>query len=236
MTKENSETSTTSPKISRNERNKSAFAYFTTFLILLLPIGLDTLDLDSLFSSPFYLAAGGAVGALICGLMYWGNMRTSQFTSNHSRKAAKINIVCTIAITLITLLFFNTFDGPEALLPLIFIEPFLFGGPLIGLLSGISIYTQLHSSDEPIKESGSTSGSTNSLEKFINQINQLTLNESAEDYYLKGETLMAKGEFDEAILEYVKVIRVSSPQEKWYLSAENGLKGMGFSESDILQV
>ncbi len=140
MTKENSETNTTSPKISRNERNKSVLAYFTTFLILLLPIGIPgTL---TLFSSPFYLAAGGAVGALICGLMYWGNMRTSQFISNHSRKAAKINIVCTIAMTLITLLFFNMLDGPEGLLPGTLMMPFIFGGPLIGLLSGISIYTQ----------------------------------------------------------------------------------------------
>lgn len=146
MTKENSETNTTSPKISGNERNKAALAYFTTFLILLLPIGFGIL-----FSSPdgdypswtnFYFPAGGAVGALICGLMYWGNMRTSPFVSNHSRKAAKINIVCTIAITLITLLFFNALDGPEALLPLIFMQPFMYGGPLIGLFSGISIYTQ----------------------------------------------------------------------------------------------
>ncbi len=146
MTKENSETNTTSPKISRNERNKSALSYFTTFLILLLPIGLGIL-----FSLPdggfpswtnFCYPVGGAVGALICGIMYWGNMRTSQFISNHSRKAAKINIVCTIAITLITLLFFNTFDGPEGLLPGTLMMPFIFGGPLIGLLSGISIYTQ----------------------------------------------------------------------------------------------
>ncbi len=145
MTKDNSETNTTSPKISGNERNKAALAYFTTFLILLLPIGFGFL-FSSEGSFPlwtdFLYPVGGAVGALICGLIYWRNAHTSQFVSNHSAKAAKINIVCTIATTLIILLFFNAFDGPEALLPLILMEPFIWGGPLIGLFAIISIYSQ----------------------------------------------------------------------------------------------
>ena len=145
MTKDSPETNTTSPKISGNERNQSALAYSTTLLILLLPIGFGFL-FSSEGSFPlwtnFLYPVGGAIGALICGLIYWGNMRTSQFVSDHSRKAAKINIVCTIAIALIMLLFFNALDGPEALLPGIFMIPFIFGGPVIGLFAGISIYSQ----------------------------------------------------------------------------------------------
>ncbi len=117
MTKENSETNPTSPIISGNERNMVALAYFTTILSLLFPIGIGLLFSPEGPFPPwanFLYPAGGAIGILICGLIYWGSIRTSQFVSNHSRKAAKINIVCTIAVTLILLLFFNAFDGPEA--------------------------------------------------------------------------------------------------------------------------
>ncbi len=128
MTKDNSETNTTSPKISGNERNMAALAYLTTFF---LPLALF-LDL----SAPM----GGAVGALICGLIYWRNKRTSEFVTNHSRKAAKINLVCTIAIALIDLLFFYSINRPAFLLGYLSL-PFIFGGPLIGWVSIFSIYT-----------------------------------------------------------------------------------------------
>jgi hypothetical protein len=76
----------------------------------------------------------------------------------------------------------------------------------------------------------------NALENFITQINHLNLDKSAEQYYKTGEVLITKMEFDSAILEYIKAIRVSSPHEKWYLSAVKGLKDMGFSESDIQRI
>jgi tetratricopeptide (TPR) repeat protein len=74
------------------------------------------------------------------------------------------------------------------------------------------------------------------LEKFIAEIDQLELNKPAEEYYKRGNELIIQGQFDDAILEFVKVIRISSPQEKWYQSAQISLKEMGFSEADIRQV
>ncbi len=146
MIKDNSEKNTTSPKISGNERNKATLAYFTTFLSVLLPIGFGLFLFLSERSFPSWAnilyPLGGTVGALICGLIYWRNTHISKFVSNHSAKAAKINIVCTVAIILIAVLFFNSLDGPEALLSGMLMLPFIYGGPLIGLFSIISIYTQ----------------------------------------------------------------------------------------------
>jgi len=230
MNKENSETNTTLPKISGNERNKAALAYLTTFLLPWLPIGIGIL-----FSSPdgdyplrlwgnFLPAMGNAVGALICGLIYWRNMHTSQFVSNHSRKAAKINIVCAIAITLIILLFFKALDGPEGLLPGMLMMPFICGAPLIGLFSAISVYTQNKNLDGV--SSGVSSGNT--LEKFIQQINSIKLEKPAEDYLKHGMALYEKLEFDDSILEFVNVIRISKPEDKAYQTETKKLKEIGF--------
>lgn len=146
MTKDSSDTNITSTKISGTERNQAGLAYFTTFLIPLLPIAFGILfssaDGDFPLWIIFLYPVGGAVGALICGLIYWGNMRISQFVSNHSSKAAKINIVCTIALILIILLFFNAFDGPEGLVPGLLTIPFVCGGPVVGMTAVISIYSQ----------------------------------------------------------------------------------------------
>lgn len=145
MTKDNSKTITTSPQISGNERNKSVIAYYTTFLILLLPEVYQRLYCaeGNLCSIELFLyPVGGVVGALICSVIYWRNRHTSSFVAKHATVAAKINVVCFIALTLIISLFFNAFDGPEGLLPGIFAIPFVCGGPLIAFFTGISIYSQ----------------------------------------------------------------------------------------------
>ena len=145
MTKDNSEANTTSPIISGNERHKSVIAYYTTFLILLLPeVYWKLYSVEGALPSwdLFLYPAGGVVGALICGVIYWRNRHTSSFVAKHAREAAKINVVCFIALTLIITLFFNLFDGPEALLPGTLAIPFVCGGPVIAFVAGFSIYSQ----------------------------------------------------------------------------------------------
>lgn len=77
---------------------------------------------------------------------------------------------------------------------------------------------------------------SNALEKFIVIVNSMELNGDPAEYYKNAELLMEKNEFDEAILEYIKVIRVAPPQDKWSVSAQKGLKTMGFSEADIRHI
>jgi hypothetical protein len=74
---------------------------------------------------------------------------------------------------------------------------------------------------------------SSALSRFIKIVNQENLNKSAEEYLQRGIKFMENSEFDDAILEFVKVIRKSSPQEQVYKTAEHQLKAMGFSEADI---
>jgi uncharacterized Zn-finger protein len=74
------------------------------------------------------------------------------------------------------------------------------------------------------------------LENFIAKTNHAVMNKSAEEYYKSGDIFMKKNEFDDAILEYVKTIQISSPEEKWHRAAKVKLKEMGFSQADIRQV
>ncbi len=82
--------------------------------------------------------------------------------------------------------------------------------------------------------SGVSSG--NALEKFIKKVNSIKLNKSAEDYLKQGMASLEKLEFDDAILEFIKVIRLSSSEDNVYQTAKNQLKKMGFSEADIKHV
>jgi uncharacterized membrane protein YhaH (DUF805 family) len=87
-----------------------------------------------------------------------------------------------------------------------------------------------------VDESSVTSSTSDALGKFTTQISHLELNKSAEEYYKQGEVLLAKNEFDGAILEFVKVIRISTPDDKAYQTAKKELEVMGFSESDITHI
>ncbi len=59
------------------------------------------------------------------------------------------------------------------------------------------------------------------LSRFIKIVNQENLNKSAEEYLKRGMNFLENSEFDDAILEFVKVILRASPQENVYKSAED---------------
>jgi hypothetical protein len=94
--------------------------------------------------------------------------------------------------------------------------------------------------DEPAdkftNEKSNTSSTSDALNKFTQRINEENLDKSAEEYFKHGIDFMKKLEFDDAILEFVRVIRVSSPQETIYQSAKKQLEEMGFSEADISHI
>ena len=95
----------------------------------------------------------------------------------------------------------------------------------------------LSEDEEVLSDDNSDDGSSgNALEKFIQKINSIKLDKPAEDYLKRGMALSEKLEFDDSILEFVKVIRVSMPEDKAYQTARKQLKAMGFSESDIRHI
>lgn len=71
------------------------------------------------------------------------------------------------------------------------------------------------------------------LSRFIKIANQQILNEPAEKYLEYGLNFLKKSDFDDAILEFVKVFRKSSPQEKAYKTAKEQLRKMGFTNQDM---
>jgi hypothetical protein len=78
---------------------------------------------------------------------------------------------------------------------------------------------------------------TSALEKFIEKIDGMKLNKTAEEYYKVGSDYVAKNQYDDAIIEFTKVVRISSTlKNKSYLSAQAELISMGFSEDDVKQV
>jgi hypothetical protein len=106
----------------------------------------------------------------------------------------------------------------------------------IGIITGVVVGTRKYKRLSKDEEVSGDDSSGNALEKFIQKINSLKLEESAEEYLKHGMVLSEKFEFDDAILEFVKVISVSTPEDNTYQTAKKQLKGMGFSESDIKHI
>jgi len=101
---------------------------------------------------------------------------------------------------------------------------------LVGIRSGENKYKDLLKSR--IQEPDNVGG----LAEFARKLDDQELNKSAEEYYNNGKIVVVNSQFDDAILEFSKVIRITTNQEKWYLLAQTELKSMGFSEDDIKQV
>jgi uncharacterized membrane protein YeaQ/YmgE (transglycosylase-associated protein family) len=87
--------------------------------------------------------------------------------------------------------------------------------------------------DEEFPETSSTD---NALEMVIERINRMNLKKPAEEYFKRGMEFLEKDEINDAIIEFSKVIRTSSPKKDCYQSAKKALKEMGFSEADIRQI
>lgn len=90
--------------------------------------------------------------------------------------------------------------------------------------------------ENPNENTAGEDTSENALENHIKKINSMKLEKPAEDYLNHGLAFSEKFEFDEAILEFVKVIRLTTPEDTAYQKAKKQLVEMGFSESDINQI
>ena len=73
----------------------------------------------------------------------------------------------------------------------------------------------------------------NALEKFIEKIDFSKLTEKPDHYYKTGIALIEKGQYDDGIIEFTKVIKTTSVEDELYAFAQKELEGMGFSKTDI---
>lgn len=71
------------------------------------------------------------------------------------------------------------------------------------------------------------------LSGFAEKIDFTKLKGSPEDFYKAGQAFIGKAQFDEGILEFVKVIKLAPTNSEVYGLASNELKSLGFSDSDI---
>ena len=126
---------------------------------------------------------------------------------------------------LLNVLVYFTNPGPGSL------NGLCLGGTFLCLVFGAIGYGQMYFSNTEKNKSTTD----NALEIVIQEINRIELGEPAEEYFKRGMEFIEKNEFNDAILEFAKVIRKSSPKEEWYQSAKKNLQEMGYSEADIRQ-
>ena len=77
------------------------------------------------------------------------------------------------------------------------------------------------------------SNSESALEKFAEKIDFINLTGMPEDFYKAGLAFVKNGQFDDGIIEFVKIIKTISHQDSLFVDAVKELKSMGFSNSDI---
>lgn len=75
--------------------------------------------------------------------------------------------------------------------------------------------------------------SESALEKFAKKIDFANLDGKPEDFYKAGLTFVENGQFDDGIIEFVKIIKTATRQDLLFTNSVKELKSMGFSTADI---
>ena len=71
------------------------------------------------------------------------------------------------------------------------------------------------------------------LDKFAEKIDFTKLEGKPEAFYKAGLAFVENGQFDDGIIEFVKIIKTVSHQESLFVDTVKELKSMGFSSADI---
>ena len=71
------------------------------------------------------------------------------------------------------------------------------------------------------------------LNSFAEKIDFTNLEGMPEDFYKAGLSFVEKGQFDDGILEFVKVIKTAPPESEYYSLAKKELAKLGFFGNDL---
>jgi len=77
------------------------------------------------------------------------------------------------------------------------------------------------------------SNSENALDKFAEKIDFTKLEEKPDDFYKAGLAFVENSQFDDGIIEFVKIIKTVSHEDVLFVNAVKELTSMGFSDDDI---
>jgi hypothetical protein len=78
-----------------------------------------------------------------------------------------------------------------------------------------------------------TMNSASALAMFAERIDFTKLEGKPEDFYQAGLTFVESGQFDDGILEFVKIIKMVPHRAPLFIDAVKELKRMGFTSTDI---
>ncbi len=79
----------------------------------------------------------------------------------------------------------------------------------------------------------SLSNSESALDKFAKKIDFANLTGNPADFYKAGLAFVENSQFDDGIIEFVKIIKTVSHQDSLFVNAVKELMSMGFSIADI---
>lgn len=118
----------------KNERFWAMTAHFSQLLFYLL--AFLALSLDNKLSLIIEIVSL-LIGPIICFIIYLVYKNRSPFTSFQSLQALIFQPILFIIIGFISVIFKDTLDGPEALIPSMCMLPFLGIWPFFGFIGGI---------------------------------------------------------------------------------------------------
>lgn len=91
---------------------------------------------------------GSVLGLLICYLVFKKYAIRENASTKRIKDALNLNVISTVAVGLTFIVFAGSFDGPEALLPLICLSPFIYIFPIIGLIMAFSRFPKSTQQDQ----------------------------------------------------------------------------------------
>ena len=86
------------------------------------------------------------------------------------------------------------------------------------------------------EKNNNAANSGSGLSRFAEKIDFAMLKGEPKDFYTAGIIFVEKGQFDDGIIEFVKVIKTASLKDDLYVSVQKELESMGFSKMDIENV
>ena len=104
--------------------------------------------------------------------------------------------------------------------------------PLIIVISIIAIGKK-NSNNKLQEKMNSSTNSGSGLSRFTEKTDFTNLKGEPKDFYEAGVVFVEKGQFDDGIMEFVKVIKTASLEDNLYVLAQKELENMGFSKMDI---
>lgn len=157
-------------------------------------------------------------------------------TNNNANRGKKFLGGYLVFIILIVLICGITQGGDGLGLILAFV-----GGPLLIIaliVGGLGFYVSETVGNKKSQPSTNRASNTkkvdgNSLEKFIEKIDFSKLTEKPDYYYKTGVAFIEKGQYDDGIIEFTKVIKITSVEDELHAFAQKELENMGFSKTDI---